>query len=98
MQTYKDMDRLNTVIRRDVMSLLKRDVLKIIGEVSDKIDSVVENTESSGESKIIRLETGASIKVESDVPIDNVSEFVIGIDNAVKGTFRFGKWSDMKVD
>lgn len=95
---YHDTDRLRVAVRHDVTKLIKNDMQKIVDQIETKINNVIENTDASGGIKTTRTDKGINVKGVINVPVDNAPEFVVNIDNSIKGSFKFGKWSDMKVD
>ena len=98
MPVFRDLDRLKVAIRNDVMSLIKKDASNAINEVAAKLDSIMGSTGAIGETKTTKTDKGAAIEVNVEVPVDNAVEFISKVDNVIKDTFRFGRWSDMSVN
>ena len=97
MPIYRDPDKLKVAIRRDVESLVKRDSLKLAGEVASKIADVGAEIGAETEANIKIIPGQVTLEVEAVVPESNAAGFETGVDNAIKGTFRFGEWSEMRI-
>jgi hypothetical protein len=97
MPVYNDLDRLGATIKNDLLSLIRKDSYRLIDQVANKLENVQETTKSSGNVTIEKTDKGAKLKANLNVSADNASDLIFGIDNAVKDTFRFGNWSDMRV-
>jgi len=98
MPIFTDTDKLNFIMRRDIISSIKKKSLEAIAEASNKVGGVLEEAEATdSEVRVIREDKAVKMEVTTNVPIENAAEVANKIDGAIKGTFRFGKWSDMKV-
>lgn len=97
MATHKDLDRLRVAIRNDLLSLIRKDSAAVINQVASDVGSMSESLGASEEHKVLRTEKGAILEMDVEVPTENAPEFLIQADKTIRGAFRFGKWSDMKV-
>lgn len=97
MVVYRDLDRLRVAIRNDLLALIKKDSVTITNQVAADAGLISESLGASEEHKISKTDKGAILKMDVEVPVENAAEFLTQIDEAIRGTFRFNKWSDMKV-
>jgi len=95
---FKDLDRLKANILNDVTSRIKKDSVNTANKVVSKVDDVIKAADANGKVNISRTDKGVIVKANIDCPTPNAVDLINGIDDAIKSTFRFGKWSDMKVD
>jgi len=94
----KDLDRGFATIINDVIQGIKKDHINTANQVADKINDVSESVGADGDVSVLRTDKGAVVKAKIDCPTKNAVDFINGVDNAVKSTFRYGTWSDMKVN
>jgi len=97
MKKFDDFDRLKTSIKNDVVKSIRDDSHGITDGISDGINQLINSTGSRGKIQNKRTDKGSLLSVKAEVPSDNASLFVSGVDNIVHSVFRFDKWSDMEI-
>jgi hypothetical protein len=94
MSVFSDPDRLKAAIKRDVEKLIQRDSLSLVGDVANKIGEIEGAT---ADADIKKFPGSIILNMDAEVPADNAAHFVMEVDASIKGAFRFGQWSDMRI-
>lgn len=92
-----DLDRLTYQIESDVLSLIRRDMSKIVQGTGDKLEVLSEALGGGAESDVIRGFASVRLKCNSEVPAAKAKQFVIGADRIIQSAFRYPNWGDMKI-
>jgi len=85
-------------IVNDLTKRIRDDSAKLAENVAYEINDFVEKTDNTqGKVEVSKNIAGANVKAKVKVPLDNAADFALKVDDAINKTFRFGKWSDMRI-